>query len=285
MRPAGTGDIPAMRAFLTAHADVAMFALSNLETEGLAVRGATNSPRSLHAWIDGDPVGGFIAITEEGMLLPVLPDDPAAHWAAAAPDLAGRSAFGISGEARAARAGLEVLGLSGHHAALDRDEPHFVLPLDELPVPDCAGMTCVRPDETLRPLMVEWRAAYHVETLGTRPEQAGESAERDIATAIARDTYRVLLRDGVPVSMAGLNAVAGDVVQVGGVYTPPELRRLGLARRAVALMLSERRGAGARRAVLFAASDMAARAYVAIGFRRIGEYTMLVFDPRARIAP
>jgi predicted GNAT family acetyltransferase len=58
-----------------------------------------------------------------------------------------------------------------------------------------------------------------------------------------------------------------DVVQVGGVYTPPALRGKGHARLALALHLAEARGKGVGRAILYAFSEPAARAYRAIGFQ------------------
>lgn len=285
MRRADPGDIPAIRAFLATHADVAMFPLSNIDTDGLAVEGAANPPRSMFVWIDGTPVSAFVAITAEGMILPVLPDDPATHWAGAAPELIGHRAFGLAGEARAARAGFEALGLAGIAATINRDEPHFALQLAALEVPEGHGQfEVIRPGEAQRAVMEAWRAAYHIEVLGTAPMQAQAVAKRDTDRAFRLDTYRMILRDGRPVSQAGINAAAGEIVQIGGVYTPPELRGQGLARHAVAALLAEKRAQGVTRAVLFAASEAAARAYVAIGFRRIGDYTLSLFDPPVEIA-
>ena len=286
LRRAGEGDIPAMRAFLERHAEIAMFPLANLLNEGLAQAGADNAPRSLHAWIAApDPVTGMVAITDEGMLLPVLPSDVAGHWDAAAPVLRDRRAIGICGAAGPARAGLARLGLSDAIGSPNRDEPHFALDLDRMEVPDMAGFIVMAPIDSDRPLLESWRRAYHAEALLTPAAQIETAARRDISNWLARDAIRVLLHEGEVVSMAGLNAEAGDIVQVGGVYTPPALRGRGLARRAVAGVLRDRQMRGARRAVLFAASDAAARAYVALGFRRIGDYTLAVFDQPREIAP
>lgn len=284
MRRAGPADLPAIAAFLAAEADYAMFALSNLATDGLAVDGGANPPRAMFAWIAGEPVSAFIAITAEGMLLPVLPSRAAEHWRAVAPDLAGRRAFGLTGAAPAARAGFEVLGLDRAGSVLNRDEPHFALDLADLEVPPGHdSFTVIRPGEAERPVLEAWRAAYHLEVMGTAPAQAEAVARRDTDRALALDTVRLILRDGEPVSQAGINAAAEGIVQVGGVYTPPALRGQGLARHAVAALLAEHRAAGVTRAVLFAASEAAARSYVALGFRRIGEYRLALFDPPVEI--
>ena len=78
--------------------------------------------------------------------------------------------------------------------------------------------------------------------------------------------------------MTGFNAVLPEHVQVGGVYTPPEGRNRGYARRAVAIHLAEARASGVRHAVLFAASAAAARAYEAIGFQRDGSFALALYD-------
>ncbi len=87
-----------------------------------------------------------------------------------------------------------------------------------------------------------------------------------------------------PLAMTGFNARLPDIVQVGGVYTPPDLRGRGHARRAVALHLAAARDAGIRRATLFSGSDMASRAYRSIGFRQIGDWTLLIFRNK-EVAP
>jgi predicted GNAT family acetyltransferase len=73
-------------------------------------------------------------------------------------------------------------------------------------------------------------------------------------------------------------------VQVGGIYTPPALRGRGLARAAVALHLAEARNTGVSRAVLFAASPAAARAYTAIGFQPNGSFALVLFAAPVTIA-
>lgn len=78
--------------------------------------------------------------------------------------------------------------------------------------------------------------------------------------------------DGVPVSLSAINASLPDVVQLGGIYTPPALRGRGHARAAVAASLLAARERGASRAVLFTKNPSAVRTYEALGFRRIGDY-------------
>jgi predicted GNAT family acetyltransferase len=79
--------------------------------------------------------------------------------------------------------------------------------------------------------------------------------------------------------MCAFNAAAGGVVQLGGVYTPPRLRGRGYARSVVAGALVLAQAEGADRAVLFTGEQNAAalKAYRALGFRDVGDYSLLLF--------
>jgi predicted GNAT family acetyltransferase len=84
---------------------------------------------------------------------------------------------------------------------------------------------------------------------------------------------------GRPVAFTGFNAALPDVVQVGGVYTPPFGRARGFARAAVAGSLLHARDRGAVRAVLFTDVDNAPaqRAYRALGFEPVGDWGLVRF--------
>ena len=83
---------------------------------------------------------------------------------------------------------------------------------------------------------------------------------------------------GVPVAMSAVNARLPDMVQIGGVYVPPELRSRGRGGAVVAAQLLEERARGVREAVLFANNDAAARAYERIGFARVGSYRVAILE-------
>jgi predicted GNAT family acetyltransferase len=67
-----------------------------------------------------------------------------------------------------------------------------------------------------------------------------------------------------------------DIVQLGGIYTPPELRGRGYAKAAVDASLLAAIERGATRAVLFTNNPSAARSYEAVGFRRLGDYGLVL---------
>ena len=80
-------------------------------------------------------------------------------------------------------------------------------------------------------------------------------------------------------SLTGINARARGIVQVGGVYTPPALRRNGYARAAVAASLLGERERGATRSTLFTGIENAGaiRAYTTLGYEEFGEFGLLLF--------
>lgn len=267
-------DIPAIERFLLDHVQSSMFALGNLRDFGLN----GTAPRAMDMWMLGDPLCGVFGITNEGMILPQCPDVPEAGLSEAVDLIRGRAVMGLAGEATQARRFLRQAGWQDRAAHLDRDEPSFALDLCDLIVPQADGARLVPLSDGDRSLLIRWRAAYHLESLGTDPGMARTAALKDIDGYIQRNSHRLLMVDGQPVSMTGFNATLPEIVQIGGVFTPPALRGRGYARTAVALHLAEARAAGVRKAVLFAASNAAVRAYVAIGFAPAGTFSLVLFS-------
>ena len=283
IRAAGPVDCGLIEAFSLAHIDISMFLITNLRNHGLAADGfASDHINASRIWVVGPGVAGVVAVTRRGMVMATLPDGGDLRGLEAA--LAGSVIGGAVGEAVAARQVLAALGLAGQPVRRDADEPGFALYLTDLQVPDTAGMQLIRAEPPYRDLLVAWRSAYCREVMGAGVEDALVTAKRDIETYIAAGSHRVLLRGDVPVAMTGFNAALPEIVQIGGVYVPPALRKQGLARRAVALHLLEARMRGVSRAVLFAANDAAARAYRAIGFQRKGTMALVLFEADHRIS-
>jgi len=264
-------DCPAIVTFLRNHIESSMFPLSNLAHHGLG----RDHPNAQRIWIetDGPDVTGLIALTEAGSLLPQFPPDRVELFAAA---VDGEKVAMILGDARQVSVLRTALGLTRAPLRTLNVEPHFSLDLSDLIVPEGEG-TLAPLSAAPTQLLVDWRVAYEVETFGGEPSALRADAARQIARWTADDSHRVLMSKGQPIAMTGFNARLPDIVQIGGVWTPPDLRRRGHARRAVALHLSEAQKAGVSRAVLFAASEPAARAYRAIGFRQIGEFSLCIF--------
>jgi hypothetical protein len=90
---------------------------------------------------------------------------------------------------------------------------------------------------------------------------------------------------GWPDLRHGFNAATPDIVQIGGVYTPKELRGQGV-RTPGGRAAPCRSAGGGRRvlATLFASGASAVAAYEAIGFRRIGDWTIFITERSGSVA-
>ena len=100
--------------------------------------------------------------------------------------------------------------------------------------------------------MTSWRVASEVEFYGLADTPELRAGKVPAAAALVERGEAFLLEaERRPVSMCTHNARAADAVQIGGVWTPPELRGRGHARAVVAGALLAARSAGARRGVLF----------------------------------
>ncbi|MEI4485171.1 GNAT family N-acetyltransferase [Frigidibacter sp. MR17.14] len=283
MRPARPDEAAALEAFLSRHPETSMFL-----RQSLAAHGTTGGPERHAArfWL-AEAAGGIrgcVALNTAGLAMIQWPDLAPGDFPQVAAALAGEKLQGMNGEVVQIALLRRALGLDAAPASLDRTEPLYRLPLDALILPEGPG-TLRAPRPADRPLLDAWRAAYMIEAVGAapgRPTEAEAAAQLD--ALIIADRLRVLDEGAGPVAMTSFNACLPDMVQVGGVWTPPQGRGRGLARRAVAAHLAEARGIGARTAILFAANPPAARAYEAIGFTRIGGYHLLMLESPVRIA-
>ena len=273
------GDEAALDAFLKELTDSSMFLRSNALAAGLEYNGQP---------LEATYVGAFeyphlVAVAAHcwnGILLVQAPRDLNAlsRYALAR---SGRPLSGVSGPADQVLATLYALDLERARAAKQSTERLYALPLDQLVVPRPVAdgtLICRRPLPREVDLLVEWRVAFMVEALGFRPSTGTtREARDDIIHAIEQRRQWLLLDHDAPVACAALNARLPDVVQIGGVWTPPDRRNRGYARAVTAGVLLEARMAGVRRAVLFTDDAAASRAYEAIGFRQVGEYGLVLF--------
>lgn len=271
-------------AFLRTHADTTLFLQNNLEKAGFvddgsrlsgAYAGAYESDQlravAMHAW-NGNVILCAPAYAEE--------------VARGAVKQSGRPVCGIIGvvsDVTAARNGLRLTDASTQH---DGDEPLYVLELDHLRVPPAYE----DPALTVRlagpgdvSLLTEWWLPYHAEALGVTapPEERRAEVAEGVAMHLAEGDRRWILEDnGTPVSMTGFNSTTFECVQVGGVWTPPELRGRGYGKVVVAASLLDARAEGAIRSVLFTAHDniAAQRCYEGLGYVRAGDYALVLFE-------
>jgi ribosomal protein S18 acetylase RimI-like enzyme len=275
------GDEKALERFLRRHVESSMLLLSNLSLAGLAFDGHPYQGEYFAA-MDGDAIRGVVAHAWNGMVVCQAPDHTG-QLAMVAVTETGRAIAGLVGPWHQVVEIRAELGLAGRPTALDSCEDLFALDLSALLVPEQlrAGEWVVRPprpDEHDR--LVAWRLAYRIEALGeVDGPKLREGSADDVERLISQKTQFVLIVDNEMVAAASFNAGLPDLVQIGGVWTPPELRGRGYGRAVVAGALQLAVASGVRRATLFTdvENEPAQHAYRGLGFVPIGHYGLVLF--------
>jgi GNAT superfamily N-acetyltransferase len=278
VEPAREEDVEAMQSYLASRGDTCMFLRSNLAAGGLRWDGGALQGRYVIAWRD-DAIVGIAAHYWNDMIL-VQADAAIDELATAAVRHSGRPVKGFSGALDQVRAARAALGLTDASAQIDNDETLMALALDALIVPSplARGELSVRPATPGdRDTIVRWRAAYLIETKSElESARAKSAAEAWFDGCMRAEPPWVAIRGGERLAICAFNARVPDTVQVGAVYTPPELRNRGYARAVVAGALVDAREHGVARAILFTPRPDAVAAYHAIGFEPIERFAVVL---------
>jgi GNAT superfamily N-acetyltransferase len=271
-------DQPLLDGFLALHRDSSMFLRANARRAGLAYRGEPFQAIYAAAFHD-DRIIGVAAHCWNGIVLVQAPEQTT-ELARACVESSGRSVTGLAGPLEQVHLARSALGLAATEVTLEGDEWLYALDLSELVVPAAlsnGAIVCRAPRPEDRHLLCAWRLAYDIETLGAIDSDDHRRRSAEFLDAqIADGNAWVAVDAGALVSLSAFNATLPDIVQLGGIYTPPELRGRGYAKAVVAASLVAARGRGASRAVLFTSNPSAARTYEALGFRRIGDYSLVL---------
>ena len=130
-------------------------------------------------------------------------------------------------------------------------------------------------------LVTQWRVSYSLEALKEKDTpQLRENCRAAIERSLKEQNTWILEEEGKPVACSSFNTSIKEAVQVGGVWTPPELRRRGYGRCVVAASLLDARTEGIEKAILFTPNSNipAQKAYTALGFQYIGDYCILILQ-------
>jgi ribosomal protein S18 acetylase RimI-like enzyme len=277
------GDEGALEAFLVRHAHSSMFLRSNLAAGGIVDHGRPHQSTYV-AVRDADGIRGVVGHSWHGMLQLQAPLDVVGDLARVAAERSGRAVAGLVGPWAQVVIARTALGDTGARVQMSSHEDLFALDLTDMvvPAPLADGrIQCRAPAPHEVPLLVEWRVAYDLEISNSTDTPAFRNATAvEIDRLHARGATWVATAAGEPVAYSGFNAQLPDIVQVGGVYTPPLHRGRGYARAVVAGSLVAARAEGVRQAVLFTGTDNhhAQRAYRALGFRVVGDYGVVLLS-------
>jgi uncharacterized protein len=279
------GDEAAAEAFLAypQRSDTTMILRSNLNRAGLVFNGDLFEGTYVGAFEGGGLAGVVAHYWNDNLVLAGGPHTAslARHVVA----VSGRRVRGLLGPYAETTKAQTALGLGP--PSHEGKEILFALDLAELVVPPALVAEPPRfeartPNDSEMPMLLEWRMAYAAETMGivdtaeTRVQQ-----EQTLRAFHASGDDVVLFDGGEPVAYTAFNATVRDMVQVGGVWTPPAVRGRGYARYAVASsLLRMRRDRSASKAILFTAENNVAaqKSYTALGFRVTGDYAIFLFE-------
>ena len=278
------GDEDALRDFLAPYEASSMFLLANSRAAGLVDQGQALQGTYVAA-IEPGKWSGVAAHYWNGILVLQAPDARTLEPVARAAILrSGRELRGLVGPREQVFGALRALSLQERPTTHDSREKLYELSLVQLRVPDALAsgrVVCRRPRASELDVLAAWRAEFSIESLGLSDgDDLRAESRADLVRQDANGSVWIALEDGRPVSLSAFNARLPAIVQVGGVYTPPEWRGRGYARCAVAGSLLAMRQAGAERAVLFTEEKNAAAraAYEALGFRVVGDYGLVIFS-------
>jgi len=272
-------DAAQLEAFLVSHADSSMFLRSNARRGGLEFQGQPFQATYAGAFRSGAIVG-VVAHSWRGMVQ-VQASGLVTELTRACIDWSGRPVTGFSGPLQQVREAKAAFRGETANAKLSADEGLYALNLSDLVIPaalSSATVVCQAVTAHQRDVLCGWRLAYDIEVLGGSDSREQRKRAADFLDAqIADGNAWVALAGSTPVSLSAFNATLPDIVQLGGIYTPPDLRGRGFAKVAVAGSLLAARERGASRAVLFTTNPSAVRTYEALGFARVGDFSLILF--------
>jgi len=257
----------------------------NVYLLNLVLRDGLSAPRDEY-WVArrSGALAGLVCLGgSSGAVLPVG-DDPAALAA-----LAARSAerlsvvpqrFQVVGPRAAVTAVVARLGAAGLSPRLEQSQTYLAV--------ERGGLRSSQPLPELRTagpedyeLVFQTGAEMRTEELQEDPRVADPEGYARRAQTECREGYTYLwLENGALRFRASLSALTADAVQISGVYTPPEWRNRGFARRGLAELCS-RLFDRTRAACLFVndSNAPALAVYSRLGFRRCAAWATAFYAP------
>ena len=281
------GDEDRLDAFLLAHAESSLFLRSNLRAGGVVDQGRP-AQATYAVWEEGGQVRAAVSHAWNGNLIFQAPTR-ATELAQAAVRGSGRPVRGLVGPWNQVSTARADLKLSQATTFMDSKEDLFALDLDRLRLPPAlstGAWECRLPSPSEMDALALWRRDFQVDTIGEPPfEGMVAECRKSLERHLGDHSLFVLVDRGALASTCTFNARVPDCVQVGGVWTPPAFRSRGYGRAVVAGALRHAQAEGVTRAVLFTGerNHSARAAYEALGFVRVGDYGLVLFNDGHRL--
>lgn len=275
-----SGDEPVLDTFLLPYAESSMFLIGNMRASGLVDNGQAYTGTYAAAFED-ERIIGVVAHYWNQNLIFQAPVHLDLLWRAAV-EASQRPVAGLIGPNDQVSAVKEILQIDESKIQFDELENLYSLRLKDLRIPDELSSGKLR-GRQIAPhdleLLTQWGVAYSVETLGDIDTPQLWKRCRMSAEGSLNERRTWILEDGgKPVACSSFNAAIKEAVQVGGVWTPPELRNRGYGRSVVAASLLDARCEGVEKSILFTGEGnlTAQKVYAALGFERIGKYRLML---------
>jgi ribosomal protein S18 acetylase RimI-like enzyme len=223
-----------------------------------------------------------------GMILLQAPVG-AGQLAAAVLRNSGRRLAGFFGPFAQIQAARRDMGLEDIPLLKSTHEDLFALEISNLRIPAILAdqkATCRVAGEADFDHLVAWRARFRQATFGdVEGDYLDKTSRADIAALLPSGSLFILEEGNsalpVPLACCSFNARLPDGVQIGNVWTPPELRGKGYARAVVASALAMAGNTGVVEAILSTGRQNAAAqaAYRSLGFQLVGDYSIATISP------
>jgi RimJ/RimL family protein N-acetyltransferase len=281
------GDEALLEAFLLPRLESSMFLLGNMRASGLLDNGQAYEG-SYAALFEDEKIVGVVAHYWNANLVFQATGYENMLWQAAV-EASGRPIGGLIGPNDQVLVARDALRIVDSGVQMDQEEKLYSLKLEDMIVPDplSSGQVVGRrigPGDL--ELLTEWRVAFNIEATGAEEgPELWETSRVSLERSQKEGHTWVLEREGEAVACSSFNTAIKEAVQIGGVWTPPELRRRGYGRCVVATSLLDARAEGVEKSVLFTGEEnlAAQKAYTALGFRHIGDYRLVLLQPQIRM--
>lgn len=294
IRVLNAGDEAALEAFLVPWLESSMFLASNMRHAGLVDRGHLYEGTYAAAF-EGHHITGVVGHFWNQYIVLQAPKY-LGQLLKTVIQKSNRPVSGFLGPNDQVLEAKELFGLKRDDFRHDEAEGLYSLILDELVVPSVLSDKTVgsrRANHDDLDLLADWLSAMGIETLDEKDSSSYRKHRRESTRKLLEAGRTWILEVGnQPVATSGFNAIikdiaGGGIVQVGGVYTPPEYRNRGFARAVVAASLLDAQNEKTNKAVLFTAESNipAQKAYAALGFKRIGTYRLTFLKRAISINP
>lgn len=268
-------DAETLEEYLIPHKAECMFICSNLKAAGLEYKGS-DFEGEYFGYFDANErlLGVIVHYWNGNIMMQAESNDILDKLILHLKNNISRPVAGVLGSNIQAEHVIKKLGLLEVNFGINSNEGLYEINLEalnELDIPE--AIKVVPAQDVPKSILTTWMKSYDVEALGVPDNDNIDAKIEEDLNRRLKEAW-VLLLNGTPVALSAFNARLEGMFQVGPVWTPPEHRNQGFARLLLAYTLHQEKLKGTKRAILFTDNPAAIKAYLAIGFKKIGNYRL-----------